>query len=246
MSNAIYGKVKTVVELPEIAAKTNPAHKEQIEETDRKIQGFSQEIENANLEVNRLAEELERVGKCIKIARVCICVFFVTLIGGLFAYLVLKNREKKFEEINGHLKRIAPNGVEVVSFMTSQGSSYVVNHQSTTRLKSMHALNPDDVGPKPPSTKTYYLTPEQKRLLQNSGLDGIIVETNEGAIGILSRGVFLKDTLMKPQTEPAIGLHPFELWNDGRTQKQHVGNPIIAMTRRPKPQPQNGEEIFYE
>ena len=134
-----------------------------------------------------------------------------------------------------------------VTFKTSKGSSYEVHKDgTTTRNKSYHAEHGGDEGLKPRSSKTVYVTKDDLSKLDlvqaihpdsdNGAKFGIVHEGDK--IGVASydkegNGNIVKRTIVKPETEPKVGLYPVELWN-GHTQP-HFGNEITEINNKNSP-----------
>lgn len=143
------------------------------------------------------------------------------------------------------------------TFKTSMGSEYTLYPDGgTVRVKSLHPGHPaTDVGVKEKSQKTFFIRPEDHRILDlaqatpPSGVN-IIAEYAPGEIGVKSvggknDGKFYQGTIVKYFDAPEIGLMPLEVWNDGM--KTHFGNKITEVLDPPitEPtiaQPQNVQE----
>jgi len=129
-------------------------------------------------------------------------------------------------------------------FKTALGSQYAVHEDGgTTRFKTPHpGHDPKDVGLKPKSQRTFYIRPEDANnlsLVQAQGLRGrpVIEEYKPGVVGIKlvdggpDSNKFVSGTITKIFDQPAIGLTPVELWNNGTG--FHFGNKIIEITDPP-------------
>lgn len=129
------------------------------------------------------------------------------------------------------------------SFTTSKGSTYEVTGKGTTiRNKKERSEHPGDNGIQDESQETYYLTKEDLNKLseiQTSGSDKkIIAKTQDGKIGVKyitgkDAGKFEQRTLVYPKTEPEKGLHPLEIWKDGK--EHHFGSEIIDIEGEQNP-----------
>jgi hypothetical protein len=141
------------------------------------------------------------------------------------------------------LNPVATNPVvpTVSGFTTDQGSTYTVDESGrTTRTKSQHKLHdPKDVGLKPASEITYYVSPDAATAI---GMHGSL--SGKKSIAIINGkayalswnesqnkwGVAPSDRQGYEVSEmPSVGLSPLELWNkneDGTWSKWHPGNKI--------------------
>jgi hypothetical protein len=147
----------------------------------------------------------------------------------------------------------ANENVPSTTFTTSKGSTYEAHPPaegadvgSTTRNKSFHPEHgPGDQGPQPRSNQTYYVTPEDVQKLgevqTQGGAGKKIAPLNDGTgrIGMQytdgpHAGKFEGRTVVTPDTEPDVSLHPVELWDD---QSPHFGNQITHVQRPPEPEP---------
>lgn len=135
----------------------------------------------------------------------------------------------------------------VKTFKTALGSEYTVYPDGgTTRVKTPHPGHPEtDVGLKPKSQKTYYIRPEDFRVLDlvqatpPSGIN-IISEVAPGEIGVKSLGgendgKFYKGATAKYFDAPEVGLMPLEVWDNGA--KTHFGNKITEVSDPPISEP---------
>jgi hypothetical protein len=145
-------------------------------------------------------------------------------------------------------KPISGEGLRAVkTFKTALGSEYTVYPDGgTTRVKTPHPGHPvTDVGLKPKSEKTYYIRPEDFRILDlvqatpPSGIN-IIAEYAPGEIGVKSvggeyDGKFYQGRIVRYFDAPEIGLMPLEVWDGGR--KTHFGNKIVDVSDPPISEP---------
>jgi hypothetical protein len=130
-----------------------------------------------------------------------------------------------------------------VSFTTAKGSTYQINEDGTTTRNKKYRPEhgPDEQGPQPKSSRTYYVTEEEANKLgevqATPGRDGqkyFIAESPDGKIGVGisqegTKAKVLERSIVKPQTEPAVGLIPVEIW-EGQSQP-HFGNKITEIVR---------------
>lgn len=128
----------------------------------------------------------------------------------------------------------------IVGYTTAKGSTYEVNSDgTTTRNKAARPEHPGERerGPQPKSDATYYVTDREANLLGEVQTEGLgkksIRETSDGRIGVRyesgkNAGKFERRTAVVPRREPAIGLTPVEIWNDGRV---HFGNRITEVRK---------------
>jgi hypothetical protein len=124
------------------------------------------------------------------------------------------------------------------TFKTTKGSTYEVNADgTTTRNKSFHPEHGrKDVGPQPKSDKTFYVTLDEAQALgefQTTGAGKQLARLPDGRWGVKytdgpGKGKFERRTLVKPKSDPAVGLLPVEIWNKGT--KVHFGNKITEVT----------------
>ena len=144
---------------------------------------------------------------------------------------------------------LAPPRVE--AFTTAKGSTYEVHDDgTTTRNKAYRAEHGvAEQGPMQRSETTFYATPQQAErlgLVQTKGGAAMQIVQHEpsGQWGVRyldgpNAGQFERRTVGKMATEPAVGLHPVELWNDGKS--VHFGNPITEVRRAAAETPKQGE-----
>lgn len=123
-------------------------------------------------------------------------------------------------------------------FTTAKGSTYEVHGDGTTTRNKAYRQEhgPKEQGSQPRSEATFYVTPEDGNKLgefQTQGGDRkIIAPIGDGRWGVKytsgkGAGGFERRTVVKPQTEPAIGLLPVEIWGGGKT--VHFGNKITSV-----------------
>ncbi len=137
----------------------------------------------------------------------------------------------------------------VASFATSQGSEYQVNGESTTRTKSLHpGHEATDVGQKPPSARTVYISPDLAREIGMwntlSSTRKRIILGDDGKITLISaagpdnkqgQDATIADNSFT--TVPAVGRAPLELFDEGakgRYSGNHPGNAITVIRHAPK------------
>ena len=119
---------------------------------------------------------------------------------------------------------VPPVEKAVVGFKTTHGSKYTISGSTTQRNKAPHAHHdPTDVGPKQPSSKTVYVTPEaatEVGMWQTSSAEGKSIILRDGHAILLSRGggggepgKIGTDGKFGFKEEPEVGLHPLELFN---------------------------------
>jgi len=142
------------------------------------------------------------------------------------------------------------------TFTTSQGSTYTINPDgTTTRVKSPHIGHEvKDVGLKPASEKTLYISPEASTAFgMMQGLSakkkGVLVK--EGRAYPVSWneaqnkwGVSPSDKAGYPISEkPSVGSAPLELWKqdpDGTWRSWHPGNKITELSTKAGNKPTGG------
>ncbi|MGE3463907.1 MAG: hypothetical protein AB7I04_18515 [Pseudomonadales bacterium] len=102
------------------------------------------------------------------------------------------------------LRQPKASGERVAGFTTEKGSTYTLGEDGkTTRTKAARAEHPGDEGLKPASEKTVYIR----------DMPATVAELQE----MIQAGNF--------ERQPAVGLHPVELWQDS----YHVGNKITKL-----------------
>jgi hypothetical protein len=126
------------------------------------------------------------------------------------------------------------------TFTTEKGSVYQLNEDgTTTRTKAVRSEHPGDEGLKPKSEKTWFVSPEDAKKLgevQTSGGSKRLFEFPDGKIGVQytegpDTGKVESRTVLEPQTKPAVGLVPVEIWQDGK--EVHFGNKITDVKAKP-------------
>lgn len=127
---------------------------------------------------------------------------------------------------------IAPKE-NVVGFKTAKGSEYSLEGNKTIRNKAARPEHPGDSGIKEQSLATVYLSPGEaskadviytqgvkSRQINNVGNEiHIVDELDSGKI---------RTTRIKYSKNPDMGLHPFEVFNDGGA---HLGNKITELIK---------------
>lgn len=134
----------------------------------------------------------------------------------------------------------------VTGFTTALGSTYTVNDQGqTTRTKTLHQGHDiTDVGLKPRSDETYYMSPDDARAIGMhgtlSGRKSLVVKNGRiypvGWNVQQNRwGITESDKSgYAITTQPLVGLSPIELWGkhpDGTYASWHPGNPITEINK---------------
>lgn len=129
-----------------------------------------------------------------------------------------------------------------VSFKTSKGSEYDVNDDGTTTRNKAARIDvghEGDSGLKEPSSKTFYVTKEDLSKLDLVQADGfadgvrpVIADIGDGKIAVGIRGgkdegKYVGRTVVQYKTDPAVGLFPLEIWNNGG--RHHFGNEITEV-----------------
>lgn len=120
-------------------------------------------------------------------------------------------------------------------FSTAKGSIYEVRGSSTTRNKAARPEHPGDEGPQAASEVTFYVDPtalQQLGEFQAQGTAGKRIVVKEGYAAIeytdgVDAGKVERRTIVRVSTDPAVGLHPVELWAGGKT--VHFGNQITSL-----------------
>lgn len=153
--------------------------------------------------------------------------------------------QKANADAANHLKN-AQNAERItanpITFKTSKGSTYRVDGDGTIRNKAYrqeHGVAEQGIQEK--SQKTFYVDDKGLNALgefQTKGTEKVVSQTTDGRYGIKyvtgkDAGKFEKRTVTEVHTEPAVGLHPVELWNDGKT--VHFGNKITEVNREEPP-----------
>lgn len=126
------------------------------------------------------------------------------------------------------------------AFTTSKGSTYTLHDDgTTTRDKSFHPEHGEqDQGPQPRSQATIFVTADDANKLgeiqTQGGASKTLAQRSDGSWGVKyadgpDAGKFERRTVVTPQTGPAVGLTPVEIWNDGKT--VHFGNEITSVSK---------------
>lgn len=131
----------------------------------------------------------------------------------------------------------APSGA---SFTTSRGSVYRVEADGTTTRDK--AYRPEhgfsEQGRQPTSQATYYVSAADALKLaefQAKGQGRVAIQpVGDGRIGLRylegkDAGKFERRTVVRPSKEPAVGMTPVELWDEGA--RVHFGNEIVGLDR---------------
>lgn len=131
------------------------------------------------------------------------------------------------------------------SFTTAKGSTYEISPDgTTTRNKAARPEHPGEVGPQPTSQRTWYVTGEDAAKLgeiqSTSPYKRIIAAAPDGRIGVKyvsgpSAGKWEARTMVSPQSAPAKGLAPVEVWKGGSV--VHFGNEIVDIRSSAVPSP---------
>jgi hypothetical protein len=138
-----------------------------------------------------------------------------------------------------------------IGFTTEQGSTYTVDGRSTQRTKAPHVgHDPQDVGEKERSYRTYYVSPEDsQRAGMHGGLSGKKRITVQGDKAYLVSwneaekkwGMTAEDKArpIALSTTPQVGMHPLEMFGEIDShgfKKWHAGSKITEIkTARPQP-----------
>lgn len=128
-----------------------------------------------------------------------------------------------------------PSKVGANGFTTAKGSTYQINDDGTTTRNKAERDEPGHEGQKgiqEQSVKTYYVSKEDADKLgevQTTHPEKRrIEELPDGSIGVKyltgkDAGKFERRTIVKPESKPSVGLHPLEIFEDG---KEHFGSEI--------------------
>lgn len=157
----------------------------------------------------------------------------------------------------GHFPVEVTPGQEKTTFSTSRGSTYEVHGDNTTTRNKAGGHQDGQEGPQRQSEQTVYLNSKQldqwsEFQAQHENPDGTkirkAIDTHEesGKMGLIyetgkDAGKFEKRTMLKPATEPAKGLYPVELWDNGT--QVHFGNKIVSVEKQSAPGLKLGPEI---
>lgn len=127
----------------------------------------------------------------------------------------------------------------IESFKTSKGSTYSINDDNSTTRNKAARDGDTEQGPQEKSQKTYYISNDDLNKLSEIQTTGeekkAIAETSDGRIGVKyltgkDAGKFENRTLVSPKDVPEIGMHPLEIWNEGKD--HHFGNEITEVTTK--------------
>lgn len=130
-----------------------------------------------------------------------------------------------------------------LTFTTERGSVYTVDGQRTTRNKAQRE-GQEDFGPKPQSFATVYLTPEdaqRAQIIYTGGVQSRTIDRQGDEVvvtDVLDNGS-IKTTKFPYQKTPQVGLHPFEVFEDGGA---HLGNKITSISGQPVATPSGIKE----
>jgi hypothetical protein len=147
----------------------------------------------------------------------------------------------------------AGGGDDAYTFRTEGGSTYRVVGETTTRDKALHKYHdPHDVGPKPQSARTVYVSPDLAREVgmwnMSSGTQKQVLLDGDRVVLLSQVGDKLgRDGTTSDPTftrTPEIGRSPLELWDQnerGGYRNNHPGSPIVSIERTaPRPQAASG------
>lgn len=152
----------------------------------------------------------------------------------------------------GHFPVNVTPGSNQKTFRTSRGNTYEVQNDGTTTRDKAGGHVDGKSGPQPQSEQTVYLNSKQLdqwsefQAIEPNGARKAIDTHENGKMGIIyetdkDAGKFEKRTMTAPATEPAKGLYPVELWDNGR--KVHFGNKITSVEENKAPGLTLGPEI---
>lgn len=124
------------------------------------------------------------------------------------------------------------------TFVTAKGSTYRVHEDGTTsRNKSFHPEHGAlDQGPQPRSQATVYVNSANAIKLAEFQAQGgpkvALARTSDGRWGVKyldgkDAGKFERRTVVSTSPQPAVGLTPVEIWNNG--ERVHFGNEITEV-----------------
>lgn len=140
--------------------------------------------------------------------------------------------EKQDKEVNQNTPK--------TTFKTSKGSSYEVQDDGTTiRNKSYHPEHGEkDKGIQPKSEDTFYLPIDEAQklsIMQAKGGAKMAIAKDGDHYAIkyadgTNAGKIIKDTVVKTEAKPKIGLIPVEIWNKG--ERVHFGNEITEVNEK--------------
>jgi site-specific DNA-cytosine methylase len=126
------------------------------------------------------------------------------------------------------------------TFKTAKGSVYELHSDgTTTRMKSVHPEHPGDEGLKPRSERTFFVTEANAEKLgifqTQGGVHGKHVRLSGDEAAVFGtddrtgKVIGLGSSRVPVLSEPAVGLLPVELWQDGK--EVHFGNKIVSVER---------------
>lgn len=130
-----------------------------------------------------------------------------------------------------------------LTFKTAKGSVYSFADGKTKRNKSLHEFHdPKDVGEKPTSGLTVFLSPVDARKIgfwqaSNGQAKQVEIKGNEvvaSSLHPLTGARRVDERINIASRTPAINLSPLELWgqsSDGAWKRTHPGNPITEITQ---------------
>lgn len=139
-----------------------------------------------------------------------------------------------------------PDGQGSVTFQTAKGSIYQAHEDGTTSRDK--AFRPEhgeaEQGPQPRSSMTFYVDEAGLNALgefqaQGVGSRRMVVKGQQAAVQYddgPSAGMVERRTVTDFKTQPATGLYPVELWDDGKT--VHFGNRIVSVNSAAPPDAQ--------
>ena len=131
------------------------------------------------------------------------------------------------------------------TFRTSKGSTYTGFEDGTTaRNKAARPEHPGESGPQPRSTRTIYVTPDvAQRMAIPADVNWRFVITGDNTFSLVTMrpdgrwGVSPSSRDLPFQTQPAVGLNPFEFWRPETVnglegyRSFHPGNQITEISR---------------
>ena len=154
-------------------------------------------------------------------------------------------RAKKEQELVEQDEDIGTKAASGVSFTTAKGSTYQVNDNgTTTRNKSYHPEHGiEDQGEQPTSHQTVYVDRaglNKLGMFQGTAPEGLVHQlvTNNGVAAVRQVDATTgqatpeyQQSVTQVHSEPAVGLYPVEIWNNGGT--VHFGNKITGVSNAP-------------
>ena len=131
------------------------------------------------------------------------------------------------------------------TFKTSRGSTYTgFEDGTTTRDKAARPEHPGESGPQPRSTRTIYVTPDvAQQMAVPADVNWRFVITGDNTFSLVTQrpdgqwGVSPSQRNLPFQTQPAVGLNPFEFWRPETIsglegyRSFHPGNQITEISR---------------